>query len=291
MAVVLTIIGVVVFFALHRARELDPGSARVRARRHIPPRAPDRAEGAGPDLPDPDHRQDGPRRAPHGDAQHPASGGDHARQRAGLRERGLLLPRRQPERRDRPDRELPRRHVADRADDPAGRARPRRARHAPVGAGPLERRAPAHHRRADRALGDQGHDGRDQGRRDPADDAAGDGPAGGSGARAPRQDHRRRGRVPGLRQARAGRRHDRQGAGRDPAPLSADAGRGRLGAKLDDDLPRPDRPVPTVPRGSAQCRPQRRHRAPPPKWPHPSFGSTRSRACASCWRRSAPSGR
>ena len=95
MAVVLTIIGILVFFARDPARELDPGAARVRARRDLPPRAPDRPEGAGPDLPDPDHRQDGAGRPAHGDAQHPAAGGDHARQRARLGERRLLLPRRE----------------------------------------------------------------------------------------------------------------------------------------------------------------------------------------------------
>jgi uncharacterized membrane protein YqiK len=49
----------------------------------------------------------------------------------------------------------------------------------------------------ERALGSQGDDGRDQGRRDPRADAAGDGPPGRGRARAARQDHRLRGRVPG----------------------------------------------------------------------------------------------
>ena len=189
-----------------RARERGPGAAGVRARRDLPARPPDRPEGPGPDPPDPDHRQDGAGRPAHGDAQHPAAGGDHARQRAGLGERRLLLPRRERERRDRAGRELPAGDVADRADDAARGARPRRAGHAAVRARPPERRAAADHRRADRALGHQGHDGRDQGRRDPADDAARDGAPGRGRARAAREDHRRRGRVPGLRQARAGRR-------------------------------------------------------------------------------------
>ena len=55
----------------------------------------------------------------------------------------------------------------------------------------------ADHRRADRAVGDQGQHGRDQGRRHPDHDAAGDGAPGRGRARAPREGDPRRGRVPG----------------------------------------------------------------------------------------------
>ena len=72
-----------------------------------------------------------------------------------------------------------------------------------------QRGPPARDRRADRAVGDQGHDGRDQGRRDPRADAARDRAPGRGRARAAREDHQRRGRVPGRRQARPGGRRDR----------------------------------------------------------------------------------
>ena len=58
-----------------------------------------------------------------------------------------------------------RRDAADRADDAALRARQGRPRHAAVRARAAQRGPAADHRRADRAVGHQGHDGRDQGRR------------------------------------------------------------------------------------------------------------------------------
>ena len=61
---------------------------------------------------------------------------------------------------------------------------------------------PADHRRADRALGRQGLDRRGQGRRDARGHAARDGAAGRGRARAAREDDRRRGRVPGVAEAR-----------------------------------------------------------------------------------------
>ena len=106
-------------------------------------------------------------------------------------------------------RELPQRDAADRADDAALGPRRRRLRRAALGARAAERGAPARDRRADRAVGDQGDDGRDQGRRDPRADAARDRPPGRGRARAARQDHQRRGRVPGRRQAGAGGGRDR----------------------------------------------------------------------------------
>ena len=74
---------------------------------------------------------------------------------------------------------------------------------------PPQRGPAADHRRADRALGDQGLDRGDQGRRDPRGDAARHGPPGRGRARAPREDHQRRGRAPGGREARRRRRDHR----------------------------------------------------------------------------------
>ena len=86
-------------------------------------------------------------------------------------------------------------------------------------------RGPAEdHRRADRAVGHQGLHRRDQGRRDPRGDAAGDGAPGRGRARAAREDHQRRGRVPGGREARAGRGIIAESPA-PPAALPADAAR------------------------------------------------------------------
>ena len=60
-----------------------------------------------------------------------------------------------------------RRDAPDRPDHAALGARQGRARLAAGRARAAQREPPADHRRADRALGDQGHDRRDQGRRDP----------------------------------------------------------------------------------------------------------------------------
>ena len=98
-----------------------------------------------------------------------------------------------------------------------------------------------HHRRPDRALGGQGHRGRDQGRRDPRADAARDRAPSGSRARAPRQDHRRRGRVPGRSAAERRGRGDQPEPGDDPAALPADVDRGVGQPELDDRLPAADR--------------------------------------------------
>ena len=138
-------------------------------------------------------------RPAHGDDGRPAAGRDHARQRDGQGQRGRLLPRHRPGHAVIEVERLPPRHVADRADDAALRARPGRPRR-PAGRARAAQRAPAaDHRRADRAVGRQGHDRRDQGRRAPAGHAARDGPPGRGRARAPRQGHPRRGRVPGRR--------------------------------------------------------------------------------------------
>ena len=137
-------------------------------------------------------------RPAHDHPQHPAARGDHQGQRPGARERRRLLPDRRPEVRDRADRELHGRDLADRADDAPLGARPALARRAPLRAREDQHDPPGHHRRADGALGHQGLDRRAEGRRDPAGDAAGDGPAGRGRARAAGEGDRRRGRVPGL---------------------------------------------------------------------------------------------
>ena len=112
-----------------------------------------------------------------------------------------------PEQGDHRGRELPPRHLPDRADDAALGARQGRARRAAGRARAPQQRAAADHRRADRALGDQGLDGRGQGRRAARGDAARDRAAGRGRARAASQDHRRRRRVPGVREAQPGGRH------------------------------------------------------------------------------------
>ena len=114
---------------------------------------------------------------PHGDAADPAAGGDHARQRPGAGRRGRVLPRDRPAALGARRRGLHGGDAPDRADDAALGARQGRARRAALRARAPEREPPADHRRADRAVGHQGHDRRDQGRGDPRADAAGASPA------------------------------------------------------------------------------------------------------------------
>ncbi len=218
MAVVIAIVVLLVIFVAIAARLRSPDPPRVRARRHLPPRPPDRPEGPRPDLPDPDRRPDGPDRPAHGDPDSSAAGGHHQGQRHGQGQRGRLLPGDRPEQGRHRGRELPPRDFADRADDPALGARQGRARFAAVGARAAEHRAPADHRRADRAVGSEGHDGRGQGRRAAGGHAAGDRAPGGGRARAARQDHRRRRRVPSGREALAG---GRTSSARTPPPSSS----------------------------------------------------------------------
>ena len=142
-----------------------------------------------------------------------------------------------PERRRRPGRELPQGDVADRADDAALRARQGRPRHAAVRARAAQRGAAEDHRRADRAVGHQGLDGRDQGRRHPGGDAARDGAPGAGRARAAGEGHQRRGRVPGRGAPERGRRRDLAEPDHDPAALPADAERDRRQPELDDRVP------------------------------------------------------
>ena len=180
----------------------DQGGARVRARNHLPPRAPAAgAEGAGPLPPDPGRRPDGQGRPPDDHAEHPAAGGHHQGQRAGAGERGRLLPDRRAEERDRPGRELHGRDLPDRPDDAPVGPRPAPPRRAAVGARQDQRDPAGDHRRGHLALGHQGRDRRGQGRRDSVEHAARDGTTGRGRARAAREGDRRRGRVPGLREA------------------------------------------------------------------------------------------
>ena len=72
---------------------------------------------------------DDPGRPAHRDADHPAPGGHHPRQRAGPGERRRLLPSRRPGAGHHRGGGLPGRHLADRADHPAVGARPGRAGH------------------------------------------------------------------------------------------------------------------------------------------------------------------
>ena len=94
-----------------------------------------------------------------------------------------------PEQGDHPGRELPRGHQPARADDAALGARQARARRDAGRAREAQPRHPADPRRADRRLGHQGRQRRDQARR-------------------PRRDHGPRDRAPGRGRARAARQGD-----------------------------------------------------------------------------------
>ena len=152
---------------LRPGRRVGPRTARVRARGGLPARPDDRHQRPRARPARPRDRPHGARLAADGDAQRPAAGRHHARQRHRPRRRRRLLPRRRPQRRRRPGRELPQGDVADRADDAALRARQGRPGHAAVRARAAQRGAAEDHRRADRAVGRQGLDRRDQGRRHP----------------------------------------------------------------------------------------------------------------------------
>ena len=170
----------------------------------------------------------------------------------GARGGGRLLPRDRPEPLGARDRGLPRRDAPDRPDDAALGARQGRARRAAGRARAPQREPPADHRRADRAVGDQGHDRRDQGRGDPRAHAARDRPPGGGRAQPARQGDQRRGRVPGRRPAGRGRR-------RDPART----------------------------RSRSSCATSRRCRTSAPTRPRRSSSRCRSTCCARCWSQDA----
>src|SRR4029079_1622295 len=196
--------------------------------------------------PDPRRRQDGPRRPADGDAQHPAAGSDHEGQRAGARERGRLLQDHRSGEGDRTGRELHGRHLADLADDAPKRARPARSRRAPLRAGQDQRDPSGDHRRGHVALGHQGLHRRGQGRRDPDRDAAREGAAGESRARAAGEGHRGRRRVPGIRAPQGRRqRHERE-PDHHPAALPADDVGDVLRTNLEPDPPHPARALQAV---------------------------------------------
>ena len=281
--IVVAVIAILVILVLSAA---DQGAARVRARRHLPARPPARqAQGARPDLPHPDRRQDGPGRPADDHADDPAAGSDHEGQRAGARERRLLLPRRRCIGLGRAGGELHGGHVAGRADDAALGARPALARRAPVRAREDQLDPPGDHRRDNGSLGHQGLDRRGQGRRDPRRHAARDGTSGRGRARAAGEDHQRGGRVPGRRAAHGSGGRDGKGSDRAPAPLPPDAARDRLRQQLDDRLPRAHRPAQAVPRAHRPgegARAERRgaRAAPRPAVRPPRGGRPRTRQAA-----------
>ena len=171
-------------------------------------------------------------------------------------------------------RELPARDLADLADGAALGARQGRARPAALRARAAQRRAAEDHRRVDRALGREGDRGRDQGRRDPRADAAGDGAPGRGRARAAGQDHQLRGRVPGGAEAHRRGRHHQHQPGLAAAALPADAARNRQQPEHDGGLPAADgraRAVhrPRRPQDRRQQGRSRRRSAPPPPEPPP----------------------
>ena len=134
-----------------------------------------------------------------------------------------------------------------------------------------QRRAAEDHRRVDRALGREGHRGRDQGRRDPRTDAAGDRPPGRGRARAARQDHQLRGRVPGGAEAHRRGRHHQHQPGLAAAALPADAARNRQQPEHDGRLPAADGHARAVHRrrldhktGGSKAKPARAQAAAPP---------------------------
>ena len=133
-----------------------------------------------------------------------AAGRDHARQRLGEGERGHLLPRDAGGPRLPAGDRLPLRDEPVRADDAPLRARPGGPRRPPQPARQDQPAAPGDHRPAHRAVGREGDGGRGEAGGSPRGDAARHGQAGGGRARAPLQDHRGRGRVPGRGEAREG---------------------------------------------------------------------------------------
>ena len=131
-------------------------AARVRARRGVPLRPPRRPEGPGPGAAGADRRSHGAGDAAHDHAHDSAAGRDHARQRARPRGRRRVLPRRGRGRVGGRHRGLPAGDLRDREDHAALGARQGGARHVALRARAPQRGSAAHHRRADRAVGDQG---------------------------------------------------------------------------------------------------------------------------------------
>ena len=116
-----------------------------------------------------------------------------------------------------------------------------------------QRRAAADHRRADRALGHQGHDGRGQGRRAAGRHAARDRRA----RPRPSASGARRSSPPTAssrppRSSRQAAEHHQPEPGDAPAALPADAARDRRQQQLDDRLPAADRPAQAADRAARQ---------------------------------------
>ena len=238
-------------------RLLGADPARVRARRRLPARTPARREGPGPDPADPGRRPHGARGPADGHARRPGAEPDHARQRAGQGHRGLLLPRHR-------RRTLRRRRRALPASPPR---RSRRRRCAPCSARPTStcccRRASSSTRRSSTSSTSTPHpwgikvttvEIKDVEIPVAMQRAMALGAAG--RARAAREDHPRRGRVPGLAAAaRRRRRHLRQPGGA-AAALHADADRDRGDAELDGRVPAAARHGQAVRRRECGARPR-----------------------------------
>ena len=148
----------------------------------LPLRSPGRPEGPRHRATRADRRPHGAGVPPHDHAHDPPAGRHHPRQRARPCGCRRVLPRRGRGRLDHRHRGLPAGDVRDREDHAAVRARQGRARHPALRARAPQRGTAAHHRRADRTVGNQGRHRRDQGRGDPPRHAARDGPPGGSRA-------------------------------------------------------------------------------------------------------------
>jgi membrane-bound serine protease (ClpP class) len=133
-----------------------------------------------------------------GDDGRAAAGRDLARQRLGQGQRGGLLPRRRSAEGHHPGRELPDGDQPAGADDAARGARQARARRDAGRARAAQPRRAAHPRRADRRLGHQGHQRRDQAHRPERVDGARDRAPGRGRARAARQGDPRRRREAGV---------------------------------------------------------------------------------------------
>ena len=218
---------------------VGPGRSAVREDGRLPAGPDERADGprAGPPVPRPDHRPAGQGRHPRAVHRGPEPDDDHEGQRPDQRRLPDLLADRRsaPERGQR--RQLRRRPAGRRDDDAPRRHRRHPPRRGPVQARADQRGAPGQARRADRALGRQGHD-----RRDPRDHPAArrpgrDEPAAHRRADAARRHHRVGGQPPGGDQRRRGPEAvgDPQGRGR--APGGDPPGRG-LQPGADPDLRR-----------------------------------------------------
>ena len=151
-AAVVVVVVVVVLVPLLRSSDQGRDVSRAGHRLPVGSTAAG-AEGAGAFPADPGRRPDGEGRPAHNHAAHSAAGRDHEGQRAREGECRCLLPDRAAEGRDRPDRGLHGRQLADRADDPTIGAGPASARRAALGARQDQRDPAGDHRRADRALG------------------------------------------------------------------------------------------------------------------------------------------